>query len=98
MTNPKQDQQRPQSTSNSTDSSARAPNDAGRADGGRYADGIQGEGNYDAAREYDDAQRAFVESGKVEQAAQEAAPKSPDEERDMAEAEREGRSRAKADK
>ena len=33
---------------------------------------IQGEGNYDAARKFDAEERAFVESGKVEQKAKEA--------------------------
>ena len=30
---------------------------------------IQGEGNYEAAKEYDEAQRKFVKSGKVDAAA-----------------------------
>jgi hypothetical protein len=33
---------------------------------------IQGEGNYDAARKFDAEERAFVESGQVEQKAKEA--------------------------
>lgn len=33
---------------------------------------IQGEGNYTAAKEYDDATRNFVKSGKVDKAAQDA--------------------------
>ena len=33
---------------------------------------IQGEGNYDAARKFDDAERAFVEKGGVEKKAREA--------------------------
>ncbi len=69
----------------------------GAGGGGQYADDVQGEGNYEAAREYDDAQRAFVESGKVEQAARDAAPKSAEEERKLLDAEREGRSRRKSD-
>jgi hypothetical protein len=56
---------------------------------------IQGEGNYDAAREYDEAQEAFVNSGKVDEAAGEAAPRSEEEEREMLEAERIGKSRAR---
>ena len=35
---------------------------------------VQGEGDYDAARNYDEATRDFVKSGKVEQAARDAAP------------------------
>lgn len=33
---------------------------------------IQGEGNYDAARKFDDEERAFVKAGQVEQKAKEA--------------------------
>ena len=33
---------------------------------------LQGEGNYDAAKEFDDAEKKFVESGKVEEKAREA--------------------------
>lgn len=58
---------------------------------------LQGEGNYTAAKEYDDATRDFVKSGKVEQAAREAQPKNAQEEREMLEAEEKGRSRAKSE-
>jgi hypothetical protein len=34
--------------------------------------GIQGEGNYDAARTFDDEERAFVKSGQVDRGAREA--------------------------
>ena len=56
---------------------------------------IQGEGNYDAAEEYDEAQREFVKSGKVEEAARDAKPKSEAEAKEMEQAEQAGRSRAK---
>ncbi len=56
---------------------------------------VQGEGNYEAGKEYQDAQHQFVESGRVQQAAENAAPRSQQEAQDMARAEREGRSRAK---
>ena len=56
---------------------------------------VQGEGNYDAAKEYDDAQRKFVQSGKVDAAARAAKPKSPEEEAEMKRAEEAGRSHAK---
>ncbi len=55
----------------------------------------QGEGNVDAARNYNRATRDFVESGQVDDAAREAEPKSADDARDMQRAEREGRARAK---
>ena len=57
--------------------------------------GIQGEGNYDAAREFDEAERKFVESGKVDAAARAAAPRSEKEQQEMQDAERKGQSRAK---
>lgn len=56
---------------------------------------MQGEGNYTAAKEYDDATRAFVKSGKVGQAAKDAAPKNAKEEREMREAEEKGKAHAK---
>ena len=53
---------------------------------------MQGEGNYDAARRYDKAQRDFVESGQVDDAARKAKPKNAEE---LRRAEQEGKSRAK---
>jgi len=58
-------------------------------------DGVQGEGNYAAAREFDEAERKFVASGKVEAAARAAAPKTDAEQEEMLAAEREGKRRAK---
>jgi hypothetical protein len=37
---------------------------------------VQGEGDYDAARRYDKAAQDFAKSGKVDQAARDAAPES----------------------
>ena len=37
---------------------------------------VQGEGNYNSARDYNEAQRKFVKSGKVDAAARKAKPKS----------------------
>jgi hypothetical protein len=45
---------------------------------------IQGEGDYEAAKEYNEAQRKFVKSGKVGAAARNAKPKSEAEERNGA--------------
>jgi hypothetical protein len=39
---------------------------------GKDENQIQGEGNYDAARQFDDQERAFVKKGGVEQKAREA--------------------------
>lgn len=56
---------------------------------------IQGEGDYASAKKFDDAERAFAESGKVEKAAKNAAPRNAQEEAEMRKAEAEGRSHAK---
>lgn len=56
---------------------------------------MQGEGDYDSAKKYDEQARAFAESGKVEQAAKAAAPRNAQEKEDMLKAEAEGRSHAK---
>jgi len=58
---------------------------------------LQGEGNYTAAREFNRAERQFVESGKVDAAARAAAPKNDVEQREMIAAEQEGKRRAKED-
>ena len=58
---------------------------------------VQGEGDYEAARRYDKAQHDFVEAGKVDDAARKAAPRSPEEEAQLREAERKGRSHAKGE-
>ncbi len=58
---------------------------------------IQGEGDYDSARKYDEQAHAFARSGKVEQAAKAAAPRNAQEKEAMQKAEAEGRSHAKGD-
>ncbi len=59
------------------------------------ADGVQGEGDYRSAREFNEAERKFVESGKVPAAARAAAPKSEAEAQDLLAAEQEGKRHAK---
>jgi hypothetical protein len=54
-----------------------------------------GEGNYKAAREYDDKTKQFVESGKVDDAARKAKPKNAQEAQKLQEAEEAGKSHAK---
>ena len=68
-------------------------------DGRREAsnDAVQGEGNYEAAREFNAAQRRFVQSGKVAPAARAAAPKDDAEGQQLLDAEAQARSRAKED-
>lgn len=58
-------------------------------------DNVHGEGNYEATRQYNAATKRFVESGKVDQAARAAAPRSPQEAQEMRQAEEAGLSRAK---
>jgi hypothetical protein len=57
--------------------------------------GVQGEGNYEAARAFNEAERKFVASGRVAAAARAAAPKSEAERQALFAAEEEGRRRAK---
>lgn len=56
---------------------------------------IQGEGDYASAKKYNEHAREFAQSGKVEQAAREAAPRNAQEKDDMRKAEAEGRAHAK---
>lgn len=54
-----------------------------------------GEGNYKASRDYNERTKRFVESGKVDEAAQDSAPRSAEEAAEMQDAEQIGRSHAK---
>jgi hypothetical protein len=56
---------------------------------------VQGEGDYASAKKYNEHAREFARSGKVEQAAREAAPRNAQEKEAMRKAEAEGRSHAK---
>jgi len=56
---------------------------------------IQGEGDYASAKKYNEHAREFAQSGKVEQAAREAAPRNAQEKDEMRKAEAEGRAHAK---
>ena len=58
---------------------------------------VQGEGDYVAGRRYDEAQRDFVESGKVGEKARAAKPKDSAEAADMAQAEQKGKSHSKGE-
>lgn len=58
-------------------------------------DNVHGEGNYEATRLYNAATKKFVESGKVDEAARDAAPRSPEEDRQMKQAEQAALLRAK---
>ncbi len=56
---------------------------------------MQGEGDYDAANNFNDAQQKFVESGRIAEAPKRTKPKSKGEANQLAIAEMQGRSRAK---
>jgi hypothetical protein len=59
---------------------------------------VQGEGDYEAAQRYRKEVQDFVETADIDKAAHEAAPKTSDEQREMDEAERAGRSHSKGGK
>ncbi len=56
---------------------------------------VQGEGDYKAARRYNEATKEFVEDNDVDEAARDAKPESVGEQRQMERAEEQGRHRAK---
>jgi ribosomal protein L2 len=56
-----------------------------------------GEGNYKASREYKEATKKFVDSGKVDEAAREAEPRSAEEKRELERAEQIGKSHSKGE-
>ena len=58
-------------------------------------DKVEGEGSYTGTKDYNKRTKKFVESGKVQDAANDAAPKSEEEARDMQEAERIGKRHVK---
>ena len=58
-------------------------------------DGVEGEGSYSGSKDYNARTKKFVDSGKVDKAAQDAEPKSEEEKHAMQKAERIGRQRAK---
>lgn len=56
---------------------------------------VQGEGDYEAARRFNEAEAEFVKAGRVPDAADKAAPRSLEEKEEMERAEQRGRQRAK---
>jgi hypothetical protein len=58
-------------------------------------EGVEGEGSYKGSKDYNERTKKFIDSGKVEQAAQDAEPKSEEEKHAMQKAERIGKQRAK---
>jgi hypothetical protein len=60
-------------------------------------DGVEGEGSYSGTKDYNARTKKFVDSGKVDKAAQDAEPKSEEEKHAMQKAERIGKQRAKGE-
>jgi hypothetical protein len=58
-------------------------------------DKVEGEGSYTGSKDYNERTKKFVESGKVEQAANDAKPRSDQEAHEMQKAERIGKRHAK---
>ena len=60
-------------------------------------DRVEGEGSYTGTKDYNQRTKKFVESGKVDQAARDAEPKSREEEHAMQKAGRIGKKHAKGE-
>jgi len=58
---------------------------------------VQGEGDYESAKKFDDEESAFAKSGRVDQAARDAEPRSKAEAAEMSKAEEAGKSRSKGE-
>jgi hypothetical protein len=58
-------------------------------------DKVEGEGSYTGTKDYNKRTKKFVDSGKVDEAANDAAPKSENEAREMEKAERIGKKHVK---
>jgi hypothetical protein len=58
-------------------------------------DKVEGEGSYTGSKDYNERTKKFVDSGKVEQAANDATPKSEQEARELERAERIGKKHIK---
>jgi hypothetical protein len=58
-------------------------------------DKVEGEGSYSGTKDYNERTKKFIDSGKVEQAAEDAEPKSEQEADEMKKAERIGKQKAK---
>lgn len=58
-------------------------------------DKVEGEGSYTGTKDYNQRTKKFIDSGKVDEAARDAEPKSEEEKQAMRKAERIGKQRAK---
>jgi hypothetical protein len=94
-----QNDNRPQQRDEKSDSADRQQQSGRSAAGGaqQRQQNVYGEGNYAASKQYNDATRDFAQSGRVEQAARDAAPRSDADARQMQAAEAEGKRHAKGE-
>jgi hypothetical protein len=60
-------------------------------------DKVEGEGSYSGSKDYNERTRKFVDSGKVDEAARQAAPQSEEEKQAMQKAERMGKQHMKGE-
>lgn len=60
-------------------------------------DPVEGEGSYKGSKDYNERTKKFVDSGKVDQAARDAEPRSTEEAHQMDKAERIGKKHAKGE-
>jgi hypothetical protein len=60
-------------------------------------DKVEGEGSYSGSKDYNERTKKFIDSGKVEEAANDAAPRSEEEAHAMQKAERIGKKRSKGE-
>jgi hypothetical protein len=60
-------------------------------------DGVEGEGSYSGTKDYNARTKKFVDSGKVDEAARNAEPKSEEEKQAMQKAERIGKQHSKGE-
>ena len=65
------------------------------ADEKRKQDQVEGEGRYSGTKDYNQRTKKFIDSGKVDEAARDAEPKSEQEKQEIEKAERDGKQRAK---
>ena len=64
---------------------------------GNSHDQVEGEGSYTGSKDYHERTKKFVQSGKMDEAARDAEPKSEEEKHAMQKAERMGKERAKGE-
>ena len=84
-------------TSHRTDRKADDRDAADARRGTGHVDGVQGEGDYESARRYQEDTERFIEEGKVDGAAKRARPRNAEEQQAMEKAEETGRRRSQGE-